>query len=71
MRLRNHPFITFQFFLLALALSVMLMVLACDKENNPAADSQCGSGKVTWDEKGQVCRDQADGRVLPSSCCGR
>lgn len=71
MRLKHHPFIAFQSFLLALALSAMLIVQACEKDNNPAADPACGSGKVSWDEKAQVCRDQANGRIVPASCCNR
>ena len=45
--------------------------LRCEGNDNPAASKECGSGHVTWDEKGQVCRDQADNRIVPSSCCGR
>ena len=57
-------------FLLFFIATVVLNV-TCSKDNNPTADPACGSGHVTWDAKGQVCRDQADNHIVPNSCCGQ
>jgi len=46
--------------------------LSCSAEDdNPAASPECGSGRVTWNDKAQVCVDMADNKVVPSKCCGR
>ncbi|MEK6757244.1 MAG: hypothetical protein AABZ02_13915, partial [Bacteroidota bacterium] len=45
--------------------------LNCENEDNPAASPECGSGRVTWDSKSQVCRDLQDNRIIPNKCCGR
>jgi len=57
-------------FLLFFAVTVALN-LTCKPEDNPAASPECGSGRVSWDAKGQVCRDLADNKIIPNKCCGR
>lgn len=67
MRLRlQFLFILFQI----LVFVVSTLLFACAKDDNPAADAQCGSGKVFWDDK-TGCRDAATNAKLPDSCCGR
>ena len=39
-------------------------------DDNPVKGPECGSGKNTWDAKPQVCRDQTNNQIVPSSCCG-
>ncbi|MDP2885133.1 MAG: hypothetical protein Q8P51_08970 [Ignavibacteria bacterium] len=58
-------------FLLFFAVTVALNLNCSEEDSNPASDLACGSGHVTWDSKAQVCRDQKDNRVVPSSCCGQ
>lgn len=58
-------------FLLFFVLTVALNLSCSKDDSNPASDVSCGSGHVTWDDKGQVCRDQSDNKIVPSSCCGR
>ncbi len=43
---------------------------SCSKDENPAS-TNCGSGSASWDSKTLICRDNADGRALDKSCCGR
>ena len=58
-------------FLLFFAGTVAVNIECQKDESNPAAGPECGSGHVAWDTKAQVCRDQADNRIVPSNCCGR
>ena len=58
-------------FLLFFVLTVAVNLNCSKDDSNPASDVSCGSGHVTWDDKGQVCRDQANNRIVPSTCCGR
>lgn len=58
-------------FLVLFVVTVLLNVTCSKDDNNPASDPACGSGHVTWDPKAQVCRDQADNHIVPSSCCGQ
>lgn len=58
-------------FLIFFVFTVFLNVTCSSEEDNPTADNSCGSGHVFWDDKGGVCRDQVDNRVVPSNCCGR
>ncbi|MBI3587165.1 MAG: hypothetical protein HY088_08555 [Ignavibacteriales bacterium] len=61
----------FQLILFLLFFSATVYInLSCSKDDNPAS-TNCGSGSASWDAKTQVCKDNADGRVLPNSCCGR
>ena len=53
------------------ALSVVLNLSCSAEDDNPAASPECGSGRVTWNDKAQVCVDMADNKVVPSKCCGR
>jgi len=57
-------------FLLFFILTVVLNLNCSKDSNNPASDVSCGSGHVFWDDKGQVCRDQQNNKIVPSSCCG-
>jgi hypothetical protein len=68
---RLRQFIEVALFLLFFAGTVAINLKCSGNDTNPAAAKECGSGHVTWDEKGQVCRDQADNRIVPSSCCGQ
>lgn len=45
--------------------------MSCKDEDDPLSSGECGSGKTTWDVKAELCRDLADGHVLPSKCCGK
>lgn len=58
-------------FVLFFVLTVALNLSCSEEDSNPAADVSCGSGRVTWEDKGQVCRDLATFKIVPSSCCGR
>lgn len=62
-----HLFLFLAFF----ALSVVLNLSCSAEDDNPAASPECGSGRVTWNDKAQVCVDMADNKVVPSKCCGR
>jgi hypothetical protein len=68
---RFRRFIEVALFLLFFAGTVAVNLRCQEDDNNPAASPECGSGHVTWDSKGQVCRDQADNRIVPSKCCGQ
>lgn len=46
------------------------MNISCEKGTEPDRTA-CGSGSVTWDAKAGVCRDLADNKIVPNSCCGR
>ncbi|MCI0707062.1 MAG: hypothetical protein L0Y80_06240 [Ignavibacteriae bacterium] len=71
-RLRKHSFAIFQFGLLVLVFVVMAFVTsACEEEDGGPTDPSCGSGQLTWDSKAGVCRDDANGSIVPSSCCGQ
>ena len=70
-QLHRDPFPVFHLMLFLVAFAGMLMLASCEKDDNPAADPACGSGRTTWDEKAQICRDLADSHVVPNSCCGR
>ncbi len=61
----------FKILLFLILYSTAVYLVACSEEDNPAANSECGSGSVTWDSKAQICRDQATNLPVPSSCCGR
>jgi len=57
---------------IVLAIVFLNFFISCSSDDsNPARNPDCGSGIVDWDSKGQVCRDRANGLVVPSSCCGR
>jgi len=58
-------------FLLFFVLTVALNLSCSQDDSNPASDVSCGSGHVSWDDKGQVCRDQSNNKIVPSTCCGR
>jgi len=58
-------------FLLFFAATVALNLNCSKDDSNPASDVACGSGHVFWDDKGQVCRDQVDNKIVPSNCCGK
>jgi hypothetical protein len=58
-------------FVVFFILSVVLNLQCSSEESNPAAASECGSHHVTWDSKAQICRDDANGKPVPNSCCGR
>ncbi|MCX6134615.1 MAG: hypothetical protein NTU47_12445 [Ignavibacteriales bacterium] len=58
-------------FLLFFALTAALNLNCSSDDSNPASDPACGSGNVAWDDKGQVCRDQVNNKIVPSSCCGK
>jgi len=58
-------------FLLFFVLTVALNLNCSEDDSNPASDVSCGSGHVSWDAKAQVCRDQSNDKVVPSTCCGR
>ena len=68
---RLRRFIEVALFLLFFAGTVAVNLRCQTNEDNPAAGPECGSGHVTWDTKAQVCRDQANNRIVPSNCCGR
>ena len=70
-RLQRNPFLLFQLALLTATFGGTLLLMACSKDDSPVADPACGSGPVAWDEKAQICRNQATGSPIPSSCCGR
>ena len=71
-RLRNHPFIVFQLGLLALVFVVIVFsVSACESESGTEPDPACGSGRLTWDSKAEVCRDDVNNTIVPSNCCNR
>lgn len=57
-------------FLLFFASTVALN-LTCSGDENPVADSECGKGQIQWDEKGSVCRNLSENRIVPNRCCGR
>jgi hypothetical protein len=57
-------------FLLFFVLTVALNLNCSTDDSNPL-DASCGSGHVSWDDKGQVCRDQSNNKIVPSNCCGR
>jgi len=58
-------------FLLFFVLTVALNLNCSKDDSNPTSDVSCGSGRVSWDDKGQVCRDQSNNKIVPSTCCGR
>lgn len=58
-------------FLMFFVLTVLLNLTCSEADDNPAASQECGSGRVTWNDKAQVCVDQANNKVVPSKCCGR
>jgi hypothetical protein len=58
-------------FLLFFALTVALNLNCTQEDSNPASELACGSGHVFWDDKGQVCRDQENNKIVPSNCCGK
>ncbi len=58
-------------FLLFFALTVALNLNCSQDDSNPASDVSCGSGHVYWDSKPGLCKDLANDKVIPSSCCGR
>lgn len=58
-------------FLLFFVLSVVLNLSCSEDDNNPAANVACGSGHVYWDTKALVCKDLANDKVVPSTCCGQ
>jgi len=64
-------FLQLSAFLLFFVLTVALNLNCSKDDSNPASDPACGSGHVSWDSKGQVCRDQNNNRIVPSSCCGQ
>jgi hypothetical protein len=70
-KVRLRRFIELALFLLFFAGTVAINLRCQKSESNPAAGPECGSGHVTWDAKAQVCRDQANNRIVPSNCCGR
>ncbi len=51
--------------------ATVLINLMCSSNSNPASGADCGSGHVTWDDKAQRCRDQANNQIVPNSCCGQ
>jgi 23S rRNA G2445 N2-methylase RlmL len=69
-RLQRNPFLFFQLALLTMPFAGTFLLMACSKDDSPVADPACGSGKTACDEKAQICRDQATGSPIPSSCCG-
>ena len=70
-RLRKHPFIFFQIGLMAIVFVAMsIVVLACDSKNASEPDEACGSGRLTWDSKAGVCRDDVRNTVVDANCCG-
>jgi len=58
-------------FLLFFVLTVALNLNCSQDDSNPASDVSCGSGHVYWDTKALVCRDRANDKVVPSTCCGQ
>jgi hypothetical protein len=65
-------FVITQSVLFVLAVLTMLVVpAACSDEDDVTKSPDCGSGRVAYDAKTGICRDQADGRILPTKCCGR
>lgn len=69
--MRGREILQLLAFLIFFALTVALNLNCSTDDSNPASDPACGSGHVSWDSKGQVCRDQNDNRIVPSSCCGQ
>jgi hypothetical protein len=61
-----QTFLFLLFFIVTVSLN-----LTCSAEDNPASSEECGSGRVMWNDKAQVCIDQANNKVVPSNCCGR
>lgn len=62
----KYSFVVFHIMLFV----VSALLFACAKDDNPAASSECGSGRVFWDDK-TGCRDIATNAKVPDSCCGR
>lgn len=58
-------------FVLFFAVTVALNLNCSEDDSNPASGPACGSGRVSWDSKAQVCRDQENNKIVPSSCCGQ
>jgi hypothetical protein len=58
-------------FLVFFVLTVVVNLNCSSEDDNPAASPECGSGRVTWNDKAQRCIDLADGGVVPDKCCGR
>ena len=67
---RAGPVVEVLLFLLFFSFSVALN-LSCKDEDDPLSSGECGSGRTTWDEKAQVCRDVTNSRIVPANCCGR
>jgi len=62
----KHAFFVFHLLLFV----VSSLLFACEKDDNPTASSECGSGRVFWDDK-TGCRDAVTNAKLPDHCCGR
>jgi hypothetical protein len=71
-RLRKHPFVLFQFALLVFVFTAISFVtVACEEEEGGPTDPACGSGRLTWDSKAEVCRDDVNNTIVDPNCCGR
>lgn len=66
---RVAPFLEVVFFLIFFAVALTVN-LSCKDEDDPLSSGECGSGRTSWDEKAEVCRDIGNNRLLPSKCCG-
>jgi hypothetical protein len=69
--MRGREILQLLAFLIFFALTVALNLNCSKDDSNPASDPACGSGHVSWDSKAQVCRDQNNNRIVPTSCCGQ
>jgi hypothetical protein len=67
--LKTKEVVRILLFLVFFAFTVAVNLNCSD--DNPVKGPECGSGKNTWDTKSLVCRDQANNRIVPSSCCGQ
>ena len=71
-RLTKHPFVVFQLSLMVVISAVLSIgLLACENDAATEPDEACGSGRVTWDSKAGVCRDDLNNTIVDPDCCGR
>jgi hypothetical protein len=52
----------------ALMVASMWVNVSCEKGTEPDR-TKCGSGNVYLDSKTGLCKDRADGSVVPRECC--
>ncbi|HWP82131.1 MAG TPA: hypothetical protein VNN76_05715 [Bacteroidota bacterium] len=51
-----------------LFVTAMSINFSCEDPNEPDR-SKCGSGSVYLDPKTDLCKDRADGSIVPRECC--